>query len=245
MIPTAKWRNDGAGTIPIIVRSMVGMDNTGGSFSGMLTGGNGRPGAPGQTLTYGFDVPGGMSDLGLNITLKDLSYNLQGVLVNPQGLPVDIQSTITDTRTHLFTYENALQFFRRNPEAGRWLFVLFINGTVSGRQTAMPFTGHIAFNTVRVSAPGLPDDPAVHLTQGVARKVELTIQNTGAVPESFFVDPRLAALATLHLTTVSANLPLTTRGPSLVLPPEATDSEGVLRGDVASRLHGPRHRPYQ
>ena len=56
-----------------------------GSFSGTLTGGNGRFGSPGETLTYGFYLPPGLRDISLGVSIPDNSYNLEGVLVTPDG----------------------------------------------------------------------------------------------------------------------------------------------------------------
>src|SRR5581483_332055 len=118
-----------AGAIPVVLRSLVPLGPTGGSWTGTLTGGNGREGAPGQTLTYQFDVPAGLKDLDLNTVIPSSTYNLEGVLVDPNGLPVDVQSTVTalDPNTgQPVAYTNTLQFFRRDPSPGRWEFVFFI-----------------------------------------------------------------------------------------------------------------------
>ncbi len=213
----------GAGAVPVILRSVVALNEAGGSFSGTLTGGNGRAGNPGQTLTYGFDVPAGKADLGLSVTLKDSSYNLQGVLVNPEGMPIDIQSTVTKVTSSGTRYRNSLQLYRRDPEAGRWLFILFINGNGSGRQTSTPFTGHIAFNTVKISSSGLPQDPKIQLGRGLAKTFVVNVKNTGSTVESLFVDPRLASTTTMHLATIGTHLPLTSWGPSFTVPPETNN----------------------
>ncbi|HEV8064568.1 MAG TPA: hypothetical protein VGP46_07040, partial [Acidimicrobiales bacterium] len=43
-------------TVPVTIRTMINISAAGGSFTGTLTGGNGRPGAPAQMFTYAFDV---------------------------------------------------------------------------------------------------------------------------------------------------------------------------------------------
>src|SRR5438094_560591 len=43
------------GSIPITLRSLVRLNGSGGSFQGVLTGGNGRPIFGGQVLSFQFD----------------------------------------------------------------------------------------------------------------------------------------------------------------------------------------------
>ena len=131
-----------AGAIPIVLRAVVPMTASGGTFSGTLFGGNGRFGSQGQTLTYQFAVPGGLNDMGLNIATSDPNYNLEAILVNPEGVPVDVQTNPA----------NSIQLFKANPVAGTWHLVLIINYFSSGQQTSLPFTGTITFNTSTASA---------------------------------------------------------------------------------------------
>ena len=185
----------------------------------------------------------------LSVTLKDSSYNLQGVLVNPEGMPIDIQSTITKVTSSGPRYRNSLQLFRRDPEAGRWLFILFINGNASGLQTSMPFTGRIAFDAVKISSSGLPQDPKVRLGRGLAKTFVVNVKNTGSTVESLFVDPRLASTTTVHLRTIVAHLPLTSWGPSFTVPPEMTNLTVAALADTPNvpidmdMLSFPERRP--
>src|ERR1019366_2630217 len=52
----------GQTTIPVTVRTVVPMTANGGTFDGVVTGGNGR-GVPAQSNVYSFDVPAGKTDL--------------------------------------------------------------------------------------------------------------------------------------------------------------------------------------
>ena len=54
-------------TVPVTVRALVRLEAKGGSFKGLLSGGNGR-GNPAQMNTYAFDVPSGNHDVDVSAT---------------------------------------------------------------------------------------------------------------------------------------------------------------------------------
>jgi hypothetical protein len=212
--------------IPVVLRSLVPIGPSGSSFSGVLTGGNGRAGSPGQTLTYTFDLPAGLRDLDLGLAIAGPNYNLEGVLVTPDGLPIDVQSTATslDSLGLPATFTNTLQFFRRDPQAGRWQLVLLINDNTSGAQTSLPFTATVALNGVRVAAAGLPASTAVTLPVGVPVAAQVTVTNTGNTTKDFFVDPRLTSTAPFFLGSTNVPLPGPAGSfpPTFLVPPEST-----------------------
>ncbi|MGA2432021.1 MAG: S8 family serine peptidase, partial [Acidimicrobiales bacterium] len=61
----------GTNTIPVTVRTLVPTGRNGGTFQGMLTGGNGRAGAPATSSTYQFNVPNGLNDLDVSVALAN------------------------------------------------------------------------------------------------------------------------------------------------------------------------------
>jgi hypothetical protein len=223
-----------AGVIPVYLRSLVPLGAAGGSFAGVLTGGNGTIGAgsPGQVLTYRFDVPSGKHDLDLGLRLNDSHYNLSGFLVDPSGQVRDVQSTATRLKlsTGLSTaYTNTMQFFRRDPAAGRWTFILMINNNVSGAQTSEPFTGTITLDGASVLAPTMPHGATI--TAGNSVTVPITIKNTGNTAKTYFADPRLTTTTTVTLPTEPNagpfDLPLMLTpplfpGPFVIVPPETS-----------------------
>lgn len=228
----AEVRAAGAGAIPVILRVLVPMQGNTGQFSGILTGGNGRPGAPGQTLTYAFNVPSGKRDLSLGLSLRDSNYNLEGILVNPAGLPIDVQSTVTafdnNNKDATFgmpiAYTNTMQFFRRDPEAGLWRFVLIINNNISGAQTSLPFNASIALNAVNVTASDLPNDANTTLAAGQTKTVTVTIKNTGNTTKSYFIDPRLTNYVPMAVGGANnISLPTSFVSPSAYVPPESNE----------------------
>src|SRR5262249_28739844 len=121
-------------------------------------------------------------------------------------------------------FTNTLQFFRRDPEPGRWRFVLLINRTVSGAQTALPFIGTIAFNAVQAQASGLPGASATVLQQGVPVNATIQIANTGNTAKDFFVDPRTSAQDAILVGGAQATLPLPNSEPLFYfVPPESNE----------------------
>ena len=180
--------------IPVSLRTLIPLGATGGSFTGTLTGGNGRQGS-GPTQTYAFDVPAGVRNLGLSLQIADNGNPLEGLLVAPDGSQLSVAAN-QDPSGNL---QNGLQLFREFPQAGRWHFVLLQNFFTSGNQTSLPFTARIALNAARITATGLPDSPSVQLPAGKPVSVSVEVVNTGSVTSEFFADARLAKNVTQTL----------------------------------------------
>ncbi len=216
------------GAIPVTERALVPLTRSGGSFSGTITGGNGRGGSPGQTLSYQFDLPAGLHNLGLGLRVADPNNNLEAVLVDPTGQPVDVQTTagaIGNSGLPTY-YTGAMQFFRLNPMAGRWLFVLFVNDAVGALATAQPFEAVIAFTGVRMLTRGIPDNVHTLLRAGKAVNAAILVENTGVTAKDVFLDPRLAGTARVPLQapdSFSLTLPITgSQLPAFIIPPEVS-----------------------
>ena len=71
----------------------------------------------------------------------------------------------------------------------------------AGNEISEPFTGNVQFNKVSASANGLPNSLHTRLAAGTPVTIPVTITNTGAAPEFYFVDPRLNTTTTLSLAT--------------------------------------------
>ena len=179
------------GSIPIILRSLVPITSSGGSFSGNLTGG-GQTGNGGQEFTYQFNQPQGKASLNVGVQLRDPGYNMEGFLVDPNGEPLDIQSTAKfNSSDHFLGFGRAVQFFRGAPAAGRWTLVLLVAGPGDGSHLSEPFTGSISFGAPSVTGAGIPNSPTAVRPAGQPVTATITLTNTGNIRKDFFADARL------------------------------------------------------
>ncbi len=203
-------------TIPLTLRSLLSTSTNGGAFTGAITGGNGRSAIGEQTQTYVFDVPKGKRDLGIDLTLAgDPHQQLFAALLSPDHQVLSLQ---TNNGT------NTLQGYVRAPAAGRWVLFLNLNNPAAGTAISETFTGHLRYDTVDVTAVGVPSG-TVPAGQPIA--VTLTVRNTGVAPAAFFADPRRTELVDYNLvtqlnTTASTSIPfdLNNLPPTWLVPAE-------------------------
>jgi Subtilase family/Peptidase inhibitor I9 len=214
---------DERGTVAITQRSLVPVTlATGGAFTGTVTDGNGRMAFYGQEVPYQFDVPAGARDIEANLHVDSPGYQLFAFLVDPDGTPVDVQSS-ADPGGFGPNHQN-VSLARRSPAAGRWsLFVTVINGTDS-LQTSSGFEGTISFNRVSVTATGVPHSSVTPVHAHKASTATIHVVNTGTNPEWYSIDPRLSGLTTMSLSSLSPTtdpLPITNFAnvPQFVVPP--------------------------
>jgi len=212
----------GTTSIPVILRSLVAV-SSGGRFSGVLTGGNGRDPGQGQTNFYEFNVPSGVSDITANVALaNDASDPVGTYLVSPDGDTLGYGQNSVGGTSGL-----ALTAYTLHPVAGTWTLVVDFAEPVKGNELSERFSGDIAFNQTRASAVGLPDSASTTLAAGKAVTVPVTIKNNGGAPEDFFIDPRLNASSTVTLavvapTTGTVALPMTSYEPTWLVPTETS-----------------------
>lgn len=182
--------------IPLSLRTLVPVSSQGAVFSGTLTGGNSRANT-GPSQFYSFDVPRGLRDMSLILDVPDSGYLLQGLLIDPKGLPYSINSN-EDPLTGVATA--SMQFNRYEPTPGRWQFALTNYFVTSGQQTALPFNAALAFNAARVTANGLPNSDRVSLSAGAAPlAVPIVVTNNSRTTQAYFADARRSTSVALDL----------------------------------------------
>jgi hypothetical protein len=216
--------------IPLSMRTLIPINANGGAFGGTLTGGNGETnGAP--TQTFAFDVPVGVLDMTLALKLSDNGYLLEGLLIDPQGMPLSVQGNLDP----LGNPQAALQLSRFNPQPGRWRFILVQNLISSGNQTSEPYSARIGFNTAEVRASGIPNDSNTRLSASAGPvTIPITITNNGPVTQAYFADARLNAQVSLSLPVNFACTAGSLPGACLqiVVPTEVSDIQFIAQSPV-------------
>ena len=226
----------GTTTVPVTLRTTVALSTHGGTFSGVLTGGNGR-GADAATNTYDFSVPYGQRDLDVSVALANDPHDVfVAELVDPNGQTVSYSTNAArDDEDGDSTAGLAADLYALNPVSGEWSLIVEWLNPVAGLQLDEPFSGTIQFNQVNVTSD-LPSDGSI--ASGATQSYDVKVTNTGNAPEEFFVDPRLNQSATINLrdqnfppTAANMVLPL---APGLSFPYYAVPSETTqLRASVA------------
>jgi hypothetical protein len=218
---------DALPAIPLALRSLIPIGPQGGGFSGNVTGGNARPGA-GPTQTFAFDVPQGVSDMTLNLTITDPITVLQGLLIDPHGYQVSVQPNFDPNGNPT----GAMALSRYNPEPGRWRFILLLNFFTSGNQTSLPFLAQVGFNTAQVKATGLPNNAGRVLSaSGAPVTIPIAITNTTVNTNAYFLDSRLRTTAVqplgVGLLCASPQLPGTCFG--TIVPTQVSGVEFIAQ----------------
>jgi hypothetical protein len=224
-------------TVPVTIRTIIATGPRGGTFSGVLTGGNGRGGSPAQSNTYIFDVPPGRADLDASVALaNDPGDQVTGFLVAPDGQTLGYSTNVTTDADRNPIGTRFVSLYHARPQPGRWSLVLDWANPVSGLELREPFTGAIGFSRADVRSD-LPRSAT--LSGGQPYTFTVHVHNTGRSPEAFFVDPRLhvpqaLSLPDLNGSDASMTLPLPAglTFPQYFVPAQTSQLQARLAGTV-------------
>jgi hypothetical protein len=193
-------------SVPVTLRGLVPAGTgSGGTFSGVLTGGNGRTPGEGQVASYSFVVPSDrpltLRDVEADVVLgNDPANQVSAYLVAPGGQTMGYGSNFlttgfTSARVPVESPRRQLSLYASNPVPGVWTLIVDFTSPVPGNELADPFTGLIRFNSVRWSRGKLPGGPKAKLMPGRSYSYQIKLDNTGTAAEDVFLDARLNRLA--------------------------------------------------
>jgi hypothetical protein len=225
-------------SVPVTLRSLVPTPSPSTTFTGTLTGGDGRDPNTGQTAYYQMEVPPGLPALNVSVDTGNASNTMFAELVDPSGEAASaaangLLATTTAASTEVVP-EVGTQLHVIDPSPGRWTLVVDFYNTVSGTAVAQPFTVTINDSRPSASVSNLPDSAGTTLTAGTPVTAYVQVHNGGSTPEAYFVDPRLKdqVSATLAPQTFSTlTLPnVTGLVPAYLVPSHTT----ALKATVSS-----------
>jgi len=197
-------------TIPVTLRTEIPLTSSGGSFTGLLTGGNGRGGAPGQSNTYAFNVPAGERDLDVGIAMAQnpvtkavpVGDEFGAFLIDPAGQTraYSVNASLDPRSTYGLKLSRFCNLYAASPQAGAWDLVLLWFQPLDGWATSIPFAGSIEFDAVSVTS-SLPHSAATTIPKA-GHAYAVHVRNTGVAPMDLSPDARLSG------TTSMGALPL-------------------------------------
>ncbi|HET9895461.1 MAG TPA: S8 family serine peptidase [Streptosporangiaceae bacterium] len=223
-------------TIPVTLRGLVPtpapLQHTV-TFSGTLTGGNGRAPNAGQTAYYQLDAPAFDTPPALNadISTGNANNTMFAELVSPDGEVVSasdnaILATNAGGGFAQLVQQQGLQLHVLAPEPGRWTLIIDFYNSVSGTAATQPFSVTLDDQRVNAASAGLPDSFTT-IPAGDEAAASITVTNGGTSPEEYFVDPRLDKNVVVKLaaqTTSTLQLPNLFGVVPLYLVPSQTSS---------------------
>ncbi len=197
-----------ATSVPVVLRSEVPTPAPTSTFTGVLTGGNGRSPSTGQSAYYQVPIPAGEPSLAAVITPPSSQDTFYAELVAPDGMVASMASSSSATDTldgARLTWRDGAQLHVPSPPAGLWTLVVDFYNRVSGTQLFQPYTVTLSTASPEVSAVALPDSPGTTLPAGQATTVGVSVTNQGTTPEEYFVDARLPTTTTETLVSTSVD----------------------------------------
>jgi hypothetical protein len=212
--------NGAAGSVPVLARTFI--PPKGGAFAATMGTSVGRDQGSPNSLFF-INVPAGKQSMSVALSTADASpdnsYTYE--LFDPAGNEVVTDATPTTT---LHGAGSKIPTARANlsvadPAPGRWLIVVQLNLTTSGREFTQVVNGDVTFNNSGVTVrSGLPTSSTATLPKGSTHSVQLQVTNTtgvgrtytfssdqpGIAPVSTYIPAGVTQLVTLQLTVSGA-----------------------------------------
>ncbi len=213
-------------TVPVVLRSLVPTPDPQTTFTGTLTGGNGRQSDTGVADFYQVDIPPGLPELNASVSTPNAANTFVAELVDPAtGEAASTASNaVPSAGGTSTTAELGAQLHVLHPDPGTWTLILNFFGQVSGTAISQPYTVTLDRTPVPTTST-LPDSTSVNLPVGKATSAQVRVTNTGTVPEEYFVDARLDQSATLNLASITDSVtpvPITGNPPVYIVPSHTT-----------------------
>ena len=173
----------GITTVPVTLRSLVPTPSPSSTFTGVLTGGNGRQFNSGQTAYYEVSIPAGTPVLNAEITTPSAANTFHG----RTGRPGHRRGRI-DRQQHaggncwsgtVLVPQLGTQLHVLHPDPGLWTLVINFYNQVAGTALTQPFSVTLDQTPAPDSASGLPDSPSTSLAAGEAKTVHVKLTNPG------------------------------------------------------------------
>ncbi len=218
-------------SIPVTLRTLAPTPDPSTTFTGTLTGGNGRSPGTGQTSYYQFQLPTGLTALNAEVSTPNPNNTFFAELVDPATGEVASAAfnglvQLNASGEPVYTLENGAQLHVLDPDPGTWTLVIDFFDAVSGTAVSQPFTVTLNDTPVTSSATDLPDSASTVLPAGSPVTAYINVTNTGNAPEAYFVDARLSTQATISLAPqVLSTLPVPNDlgiAPSWLVPSQTT-----------------------
>ncbi len=198
-------------SIPVTLRALVPTPSPSVTFTGTLTGGNGRSFSTGQTSYYQVEIPAGLKALNVQVSTPNANNTFYAELVDPSTNEEassafnGLEETGSSTGGSQLVPEEGAQLHVLNPSAGLWTLVIDFFNTVSGTAVSQPFTVTMNDTPVHAVARGLPDSTSTVLAAGTPVTAYIHVRNDGTSPEAYFVDARLDTQVTTALAAQSTS----------------------------------------
>jgi hypothetical protein len=222
-LPGGSTTTTSSTSIAVTLRSQVDLSSGTGTFSGTMTGGNGRDLGEGQQQYYEFSVPSGTTNITANVSLTNDPGDPVGLyLIAPDGDALGYgQNSLNGA------YGLSATAYTLDPTPGTWTLIVDFAEPVEGNELSQAYSGNITFNGVHASATGVPDSASTTLASGTPVTVPVSVTNNGAAPELVFIDPRLTTSKSYTLAPVSPSLltvPLPNNGatPTFIVPTQTS-----------------------